>query len=239
MIDKYNVTLETPAGAFTAYLAKPADVQPTARAAVLLLPEIYNLNAWIREVADRYAERGYIALVPDLFWRHEAGVDLPYTPEGQQRGRALGAALDRSSSVEDTLAAANWLREHAQSPTVAAIGFCLGGELALLAGAAVGTEGRRGLDAAVAYYPTRMETHLDAVERLAIPSLIHLGEKDWRTPPELVRSLEQRLPAGLDHELHVYADADHGFGRFGHPPFHAPSAALAESRTQGLSLIHI
>ncbi|WP_028600853.1 dienelactone hydrolase family protein [Ottowia thiooxydans] len=227
MTQSRNVTINTAAGAFAGYLAKPA-AEASSRPAVLLLPEIYNLNDWIKAVADQYAAHGYLTLVPDLFWRQEAAAALPYTPEGQQRGRALGAGLSREDAVVDVLASVEWLRQQG-AVAVGAVGFCLGGELALLAAAESPRERAPVLDSAVAYYPTRMEHHLEAVARIAAPSLIHIGEKDYRTPPDMVTSLSSVLPA--TSELYVYPDADHGFGRFGHPPFHAPSAELALTRT--------
>lgn len=230
-----TLTIETAAGAYQGYLAEPPEAVPgqpsQRRAAVILLPEIYNLNPWILAVAGRYARQGHPALVPDLYWRQEAGVGLAYTPEGQQRGRAYGAALDRRAATADILACAAWLRARlAPGQPVAAVGFCLGGELALLA-AARGGSGPARLDAAIAYYPTHMEQHLGALPSIPVPALIHLGEQDWRTPPELARSLQAALPGSAGHAVHVYPGADHGFGRFGHPPHHEPSAALAQQRS--------
>ena len=91
------------------------------------------------------------------------------------------------------------------------------------------------LDGASAYYPTRMEEHLHLGSRVAIPIQFHIGEKDHRTPPSLVASLNGVLPQTPEVEVHVYQGADHGFGRFGHPPFHPAAAALAEQRTIALA----
>lgn len=223
------VTLTSPDGEFRALLASPAHQRPTPRTAVILLPEIYNINAWIREVAQRYAEQGYVVLVPDLFWRQAPeGVDLEYTPEDQQRGRVYSSKLDRPLAVADLAVAATWLRESRGAAAVTAVGFCLGGELAYLA-AAAGV-----LDAAVAYYPTRMENHLQHGPAINVPLLVHIGERDHRTPPGLVQALGAALAGKAAAHIHVYEAADHGFGRFGHPPFHAPSAHLAEQRTWDL-----
>ncbi|WP_059414318.1 dienelactone hydrolase family protein [Cupriavidus basilensis] len=215
-------------GAIRAWFVEPIIQPDTPLPAVILLPEIYNINSWIREVAERYAALGYVALVPDLFWRQEPGVDLEYNPQDQQRGRALSAGLDRTLAVQDLAATAAWLRSRHGAGAVASVGFCLGGELAYL-GAAQGV-----LDAAVAYYPTRMGDHGGAGKTIDVPTLVHIGHLDFRTPPELVDGLRKDL-AGKPHaEVHVYAEADHGFGRFGHPPFHPASAALAEQRTHAL-----
>lgn len=221
------IKISQPDGSFDALFAEP---EHRTGPALIILPEIYNLNSWIREVAARYVARGFPVLVPDLFWRHELGVDLEYTPEGQLRGRALSAALDRHIAADDIGKAADWLRNrYAGEAAVVAVGFCLGGELAFVA-AALGY-----LDGASAYYPTRMEEHLYLGHRVGIPSQFHIGEKDHRTPPSLVASLQGVLPPIPGIEVHVYPGADHGFGRFGYPPFHAGAAALAEQRTIALA----
>ena len=72
-------------GDFEAWLAVPAT---TGRGpGLIVLAEIYNANPWVRSVVDRYAAEGYVVIAPDLYWRQAPGAYLPYTPEGQQRGR--------------------------------------------------------------------------------------------------------------------------------------------------------
>lgn len=223
------VTIAAPDGEFRAYQALPRRRGQRPLPAVLLLPEIYNINGWIRLVAERYADQGHEVLVPDLFWRQAPeGVDLEYTPRDQQRGRLLSANLDRPQAVADLAAAASWLRKERDARAVASVGFCLGGELAFL-GAADGS-----LDAAVVYYPTRMENHLQHGPAINVPLLAHIAELDPRTPPGLVQALGSALAGKTQARVEVYDGADHGFGRFGHPPFHAESAHLAEQRTWNL-----
>lgn len=232
MPNAHILPIPTPDGASQAYLAESGP--NAARAGILLLPEIYNLNTWIKEVAQRYAAQGFTVLVPDLFWRQAAGIDLPYTPEGQQRGRAHGASLERRQAAQDILAVAAWLRQRLAPRTpLAAIGFCLGGELALLAAARPVDDLAR-LDAAIAYYPTFMERHLDALSNIHIPTLVHIGEHDHRTPPELVQQLKTGLRGNARARVDVHPGADHGFGRFGHPPFHQEAAKRAETSTLDL-----
>lgn len=221
------ITVPVPDGDIRCWLVE-ADEVPATGLAVIVLPEIYNINTWIRAAASRYAELGHCVLVPDLFWRQEPGVDLAYTPQDQLRGRALSAGLDRGVAVRDLMAIAGWLRGCADIAAVAAVGFCLGGELAYLAAA----EGA--LDGAVAYYPTRMGDHAGAGAAIDVPLQIHIGELDHRTPPDLVAAMRAELAGKPTAQVHVYAQADHGFGRFGHPPWHPPSAALADQRTHAL-----
>lgn len=220
------VDIDTADGRFQAYAAEP--LQP-AGAAVLVLPEIYNINGWIRQVAERYAGQGFHVLVPDLYWRQEPGQHLEYTPEHQQRGRELAGALDRELAVRDIAAlAAGWRQRLPAGTPVIAVGYCLGGELAFLAAAAGAVDGASG------WYATNMARHLAQGERIRVPVQLHFGELDWRTPPELIQSVRAAVAGRPEVELTVHAGADHGFGRFGHPPFHAGAAAAAQVRTLAL-----
>lgn len=209
-----------------AYSASPIDPRG---AAILVLPEIYNLNGWVRDVAQRYAGQGFEVLVPDLFWRQVAQQDLPYTPEGQQAGRQLAGALDRAVAVQDLARLVQaWRKELPAGTPVLTVGYCLGGELAYLLAAA------GAVDAASAYYPTRMENHLEHGAGITVPTQLHFGELDYRTPAELINAVRDATASSGQVENIVHTGADHGFGRFGHPPFHAVAAARAQRETLAL-----
>src|SRR5450830_16494 len=123
------ISLRAPSGqAFEAFLAQPE--RPNGRGLVLL-PEVYNVNRWIRSVALRHAAQGYTVLVPDLFWRQQPGGHYEY--DQPEPARAQGAQVDVDAVVGDvgTAAGALRLRLGGQAP-VAALGYCLGGRLALL-----------------------------------------------------------------------------------------------------------
>ncbi|SDV47154.1 dienelactone hydrolase family protein [Chitinasiproducens palmae] len=215
----YEAWLETP----------PAERFAGPRPAVVILPEIYNVNEWARGVARRYAEQGYLALVPDLFWRLEPGRYLPYTPEAQQEGRALYARLDVEASVRDIDSALTWLRGRSDANGKAGvIGFCLGGQLAFLSG----VEGTP--DAIVSYYGTDLQKFLDRVPRLRVPALLHFGERDTRVPPSIASEIEQHKTGGQDLITVVHPDAPHGFSRNGYVPFNAIADAAAQTQTLAL-----
>ena len=101
---------------------------------VVVLQEIFGVNEQMRGVADWYAGHGFVALVPDLFWRQERGVQLTDKSEADwQKAFALYAGLDEAKAVDDGAAAVNFLRQHpACNGKVGAVGFCLGGNLAYL-----------------------------------------------------------------------------------------------------------
>lgn len=224
------VTVDTPDGPFAAWYAPPPPQVSTRGVGILMVPETYNLNGWVKQAAQQYADRGYHVLVPDLYWRQEPGLALEYNPQDQERGRALNRGMDRRLCAIDAGHAAAWLRGCLPAgAAVGSIGFCLGGELAWLAA------GAGHVDGAAAYYPTGMRNHLALGATIAVPVLIHFGELDTlHTPPDVIEAVHAATAANPWIECHTYLGAGHGFNRFGHPPHHAPSAALAEQRTLAL-----
>src|ERR1700688_3446720 len=115
-------------GSFKAYLATP---DKGSGPGIVLLQEIFGINAYIRGVADYYAEEGYVVLAPDLFWRIEPGIELGFGDEDRKQAFAYREKFDVDKSVDDigaTIAALKGLPEF--KGKVGAIGFCLGGLLA-------------------------------------------------------------------------------------------------------------
>lgn len=136
-------------GEFDAYLALPAGGQGPG---IVVLQEIFGVNAFLRSVADWYAARGFVALCPDLFWRQERGVQLTDQSEAdRQKAFALYEGLDEAKAVDDSAAAVEFLRRHpACNGKVGAVGFCLGGNLAWLLSV------RHQPDCAVGYYGVKI-----------------------------------------------------------------------------------
>src|SRR5580704_15371179 len=95
-----HITIEGHDGAFNAYIARP---KPLPAPAVVVLHEMFGVNADIRKTCDELAEQGFVAVAPDLFWRQEPGVDLSVTSEPDwQHGLRLNQAYDRDSFARDT-----------------------------------------------------------------------------------------------------------------------------------------
>src|SRR5262249_38166240 len=119
---------------FDAYLARPAG---KARAAIVVLHEVFGVNADLRTTCDELAEAGFIAACPELFWRKERHVDLSIRSEPDwQKGLALYKAFDLDAGVRDveaTVSAARALT--GAGGRVGVMGFCLGGLLTFLAAA--------------------------------------------------------------------------------------------------------
>jgi carboxymethylenebutenolidase len=214
-------------GTFSGYLATPPSGSGPG---ILVLQEIFGVSAHIRSVVDRWAEEGYVALAPDLFWRLQPGVDLGFTPDDVKTARDLGGRFDIDQGVRDmgdAITAMKALPEF--KGKVGAVGYCVGGRLAFLAAA------RLGVDAAVSYYGTRMDGHLDEVKSVRCPIMFHFGGKDAAVPPETRDRIRAAFSAHDDAEFYVYADAGHAFNNDRRTEAYDPFAAqLARSRSIGL-----
>jgi carboxymethylenebutenolidase len=214
-------------GSFGGYLATPASGSGPG---VIVLQEIFGVSAHIRSVVDRWAEEGYVALAPDLFWRIKPGVDLGFSPEDVKTARDLGARFDVDQGVHDIADAIAALKARPEfKGKVGAVGYCLGGRLAFLAAA------RLGVDAAISYYGTRMDGHLDEVKSVRCPIMFHFGSKDAAVPPETRDKIRAAFSGHDDAEFYVYAGAGHAFNNDRRVEAYDPFAAqLARSRSIGL-----
>ena len=213
-------------GTFPGYLAAPASLRGPG---LLVLPDIYNMTPYIKTVADDFAAEGYLALVPDLFWRIRPGIGLAWGDPGRAEGRAYSAQLDIDRLVGDLDAAASFLRAHAGSTgRVGCMGYCLGGRLACLLAA------RTGIDAAVGYYAVDLDQHLAEIAATTRPLLLHFGALDGRVPLDLVDRVRAAARDRPNIAIHVYDGAGHGFSRKDIPPHHPDAARLAHQRTLDL-----
>lgn len=209
------IHLDTAAGPVRAWLARP-DKPP--RGAVIVLQEIFGVNAHIRAVADGFAEDGFVAMAPALFDPVQPDVELGYGDAGTTRGVELRNELGFERAVQVVSAAARWLREANHRP--GAVGYCWGGSIAFLANTRLGLP-------AVSYYGARTAPFLD--EPLRAPMQFHFGARDASIPPDTIALHHLKQPAA---QVFVYAAADHAFNRdVDNTHFHAESAALAKRRT--------
>ncbi len=213
-------------GSFAAYLALPSSGSGPG---IVLLQEIFGVTADLRAVADLYAEEGYAVLVPDLFWRLKPGVELGFGDADMQKARALYERFDMARAVEDIAASVSALRGMAAcAGKVGALGFCLGGRLAVLAAA------RCGVDCAVGYYGVGIETVLDEAAGIAVPLALHFGADDAHVPPEALAQITARLSGLPGIEIYVYPGAGHGFAAPARAAFDKPAAMVAHSRSVAL-----
>ena len=161
------IDIAGPDGSFQAYLAVPHIGKGPA---IILLQEIFGVNEHIRAVADQYAADGYVVLVPDLFWRAGAHIELGYDAAGWKRAVELMQATDNEHALSDIKATIAALRARPEvTGKLAAIGYCFGGRLSFQTAAA-------GLvDVAIAYYGGDIQNKLDLADQIKVPLLMHFG----------------------------------------------------------------
>lgn len=218
-----RITANDGSGSFDAYLALPKSGNGPG---LVLAQEIFGVNQTMRDVADYYAEEGYVVLVPDLFWRQEPGIELGYTPEDWQRAFGFYQGFDEDKGVYDLQASITALRAHERvSSNVGVLGFCLGGKLAYLAACRTDT------DVAVAYYGVGIEKALDEAENIKSRLVVHIAEKDQFCPPDAQALIKKELTDRKGVEVYVYPGVDHAFARAGGDHFHKPSALMAHQRS--------
>lgn len=212
------------AGSFNAYCAEPAG---TPRGAIIVIQEIFGVNAGIQRKCDVLAEAGYLAIAPDLFWRLEPGVELdPDIPDQFQRGLALMSKFDQDTGVADIEATIRAARGRlGAGGKVGAVGYCLGGRLAFM------TATRTDVNASVGYYGVGIDGLLGEKHAIAHPVLLHIPEEDHFVD----KAAQQLMHDGLDDHpkvtLHDYPGVDHGFATEFGKRRSDESAKLADERT--------
>ena len=216
-----DIVLDTPGGAIGAWRADPV---AAPLGAIVVVQEIYGVNAHIRAVADRYAAEGYVALAPAFFDASSGaahGIELGYSRGDTSRGKALVDRLGLEAATAVVDAAAAQLR--GEGLKVGVVGFCWGGTVALLANTRLGLP-------AVSYYGARNLPFLD--EPLRAPMQFHFGEKDPSIPPDAVDAHRARKP---DADVYGYPGAGHAFNREIDPNhYHADAAQRAHARAMAL-----
>ena len=208
---------------FDGYLSLP----PSGRGPGLaVIQEIYGVNPSIREAVDFFAQNGFVALAPDLFWRIEPRIELGFDEAGSKRAQELHKVFDYEQGVKDlgsTLAALRGLPEC--SGKVGVTGFCLGGTFAYL------STTRLGVDYAAGYYGTRIHQYLDEAGKVGCPLVLHFGGEDHTTPPDVLAKIKDALGGNPKVQIHVYPGAKHAFANTQRPSYDKESTALAHKRT--------
>lgn len=217
-----HVTIEHQSTNIDAYLARP---NGPPKAGIVVIQEIFGVNADIRATADWLAGEGYMALAPDLFWAQERNIDLnAEDPDDLQKAFALMTNYDADTGVHDIQAAIDYLRGQGCAK-VGTIGFCLGGRMVYLA--ACRTNG----DAHSSYYGVGIQDMLDAAADISAPTLIHIAERDEFVPAAAQAAIADGLAGHALVQVHVYPEQDHGFARNSGMHYDADAAGLAHQRT--------
>jgi carboxymethylenebutenolidase len=228
----HRISISSPDGAFTAYIARP---RGAPAAAVVVVHEVFGVNADLRESCDGLAAQGYLAICPDLFWRIEPGLALSDATEAERaKAAALYGAFDLDAGVRDIAATLQVARTlPGATGKAGVVGYCLGGLLTLL------TAARVGADAAVAYYPGNAQLHLQEARRIESPLMVHLAEEDEYIPADARRQIAAALHDRPTAQVYSYPGCHHAFARHRGITYDARAAALADGRTEAFLALHL
>ena len=219
-----DITLTaTDGGIFGAYLTSP---EAGTGAGVVVLQEIFGINKVMRDIADGLASDGYFAIVPDLFWRQEPGIQLTdQTKADWARAFELYQGFDENSGIEDAKVALAHVRSLPGCiGKVGSVGYCLGGKLAYLMAT------RSDTDCSVGYYGVGIEGALSEAVNIQNPLLLHIAEQDGFVPPEAQAQVKAALGDSSLVTVHSYPGVDHAFARVGGEHYDEAAAEKANRR---------
>ena len=221
-----HITIEGHDGAFAAYIARPK-ISPAP--AVVVLQELFGVNADIRKTCDELAEQGFLAVAPDLFWRQEPGIDLKVTSEADwQHGLRLYGAYDRDAGANDVEDAVSTVRKLPEcNGRVAVLGYCLGALMVYLTAVRC-----HGVDAAIAYHGGDTDKYLGEVSGLNAPLLMHLAEEDEFISKAAQAAIKAALAKKPNTAVYSYPGQNHAFSRHNGAHYNAAAATLANGRTR-------
>ncbi len=211
-----DFTIDVDGSPMPSYLARPDGEDP--KPAVIVLQEIFGVNAEVKRIADLFASAGYVALAVNYYHRTHPNLNEPYTQEGLQAGFAAAGQVSRATLRADVAASIAWLDEQpfVAKGKIATVGFCFGGSTAFV------TATLPGLRAAIPFYggsiaggfPNGEPEGLADIGDIHIPMLLFFGGKDDFIPAEAVAKVEKAIAdAHLDAEVVVYPNVGHAFFR--------------------------
>jgi carboxymethylenebutenolidase len=199
----------------------------TPAPAIILIQEIFGVNADMRAKCDAFAKQGYIAIAPDLFWRQEPGVQLTDKTKAEwDKAFALMNGFDVDKGIDDlsaTLDAARTMK--GCTGKVGCVGYCLGGKLAYLMAA------RTDIDASIGYYGVGLDGLLNESESIKNPLMLHIAELDKFSSAQARGKIVAHFAGSRTVTTHVYPGVDHAFARKGGEHYDDTAAKLANDRT--------
>ncbi|MCP5083526.1 MAG: SDR family NAD(P)-dependent oxidoreductase [Alphaproteobacteria bacterium] len=220
---KYMTVGAADGGQFQAYIARP---EKGSGPGLVLLQEIFGINDYMMDMADHFAEEGYVAVVPDLFWRQEEGVNLGYSEEDFQKAFGLYQEFDVDQALKDIQDTITTVRgQRFVKGKVGTIGYCLGGLLAYLSAT------RTDADVAVGYYAVGVQDYLKEAKKISCPLTLHFAGEDQFCPAEAREAIYKQLEGKDGVSLHLYEGQDHAFATPGRDHFDKPSTLMAYSRS--------
>jgi len=217
-------------GDIPAYVARP---DADGARAIVVIPEIFGVNAGIRRKCDDWAAEGYLAIAPDIFWRFAPGVELDPDVEAEMN-EAFGyfGQFDPDKGVRDIEAAIRWLRGQG-AEKIGCVGFCLGGRLAYMAAT------RTDVDASVGYYGVMIDTMLNEAHAISNPLMLHIPTDDHFVDHAAQQKIHEALDPHPKVTLHDYPGLDHGFAATSGNRRDDENATLADGRTRAFFAEHL
>jgi carboxymethylenebutenolidase len=214
-------------GDMNCYVAEP-DSPP--KAAIIVIQEIFGVNAGIRQKCDNWAKAGYLAVAPDLFWRIKPGIELDPDVEAElQEAFGYFGVYDANDGVTDIEGVIKILHHgtslFGEIRRVGCVGYCLGGKLAYM------TACRTDISASVGYYGVMIDQMLGESHAIAHPLMLHIPTADHFVGPEAQAAIHAGLGDHPKVTLHEYAGLDHGFATEMGDRRDEAGAALADART--------
>lgn len=227
-----DIIIKGPDENFGGYLAAPTSARG---AGVIVIQEIFGVNAVVRAICDAHAAQGRFAVAPDLFWRLEPGVQITDKTDAEwKQAIELMNRFDPDKGTADIQAAITYLRSvPGCSGRVGTVGYCLGGLLAFLAAT------RTNSDASVGYYGVNIQNKLDEAKQIKHPLLLHIAGRDEYVPPEAQKKIMDALKANPHVAIHLYPEMGHAFARPGGKHYDKANAELANGRTETFFRQHL
>lgn len=223
-------------GAFKAYVAMPEETsKDNQKPAIIMIQEIFGINAEMREKCEELAKQGYIAICPDLFWRIEPDIELVDSVEEQlQRAFELYQAFDFELGMKDLETTLGYARNWDQcNNKVGAIGYCLGGHLSYRLAALTD------LDAGVSYYGVQIEEYLDEMSKIEEPMLFHIAGEDEFVNKEAQEKILQAIKPYDNITAYRYNGVDHAFARGNGIHYDQAAAEVANKHTEEFLKEHL
>ena len=231
MSDTVSISTLGGDGNFDCYLARPAS-EP--RAAIVVIQEIFGVNAGIRRKCDTLAAEGYLALAPDLFCRLQPNVELdPDVEDEFKTALELMGRFDQDEGVRDIEATIRYARNSEGCAKVGVVGYCLGGRLAFM------TAARTDGDASVGYYAVGIDNLLREKHAIANPLMLHIPTGDHFVGPEAQKAMHEGLDDHPKVTLCDYPGLDHGFATEIGQRRDEDGARLADGRTSEFFAKHL
>lgn len=235
--EKLDIVVAGEARPMPAYLAAPEG--PGPHPAVIVIEEIFGVNSHIRDVTERVAREGYVAIAPDIHHRHAPGQELKYDEAGMKKGMELIPKLTRAAVSADLQATFATLRarQDVRGDRIGCMGFCIGGHIAYYAAATTDVRATAsfyggGIAAFGLGEPTPT---VELTKGIRGKIVCFFGAQDSMIPKEQVETIKASLEeSGVRHEVVVYPDAGHGFFCDQRGSFHTESAKDAWERTKRL-----